>query len=470
MRAVLLTLAALSLADPTRAASLGMDEYLGQVRAQNPQLRSLKAQDAAYALAAQEPLVAFSPQLKGELKRYDDQAEPAVDLFSPSRTLAWGWGLGVGKLFGTGTYLEGAFETDRSMIEFPPSPMLPGMLDDQGAKLSLTLNQPLWRNFMAAEVGAALRQAVHGSDAARAGNRYGAQATLLQARSAYVQLATLRQVAAIQAESLDRNSKLLEWTRRKHADNLADKVDVLQVEAALRQVALALAQTRDDEAKAVVRFNLLRGAAAAEAVGGLEPPAASPQLPEPKGERQDLAAAQAALRSSEAMVDAVVQRFTPDLSIFAQVGMNERDPDSAKAFSDAFKLEHPTTVVGLKLTANLDLPLYRKVLAGAKQAQGSGQAQVEAKRQEAGADWQQLRDAWASVKSRLALAAELEALQKEKAEREKVRYRDGRTTNFQVLRFEDDYNLSRIQALQLSAQAAMLDAQARFYNGDDQPW
>lgn len=470
MKAVLASLAALSLAVSAQAASLGMDDYLGQVRAQNPQLRSQKAQDAAYALAAQEPLVAFSPQLKGELKRYDDQSEPAVNLMSPSRTLAWGWGVGLSKFFGTGTYLEGAFETDRSMIEFPPSLFVPGLVDNQGAKFNLTLNQPLWRNFMAAEVDAALRQAVHGSDAARAGNRYGAQATLLQARLAYVQLATLRQVAAIQAESLERNTKLLEWTKRKFADNLADKVDVLQVEAALRQVALALAQTRDDEAKAVVRFNTLRGAAVSEAVGELALPKAAAQLPEPKGERQDLAAAQAALRGSEALVDSVVQRFTPDVSIFAQVGMNERDPDSAKALSDAFKLEHPTTVVGLKLTANLDYPLYRKVLKGAKEAEGSGQAQVEAKRQEAQSDWQQLRDAWASVASRLTLAAELEALQQEKAEREKVRYRDGRTTNFQVLRFEDDYNLSRIQALQLSAQAAMLEAQARFYNGDDQPW
>jgi outer membrane protein TolC len=68
------------------------------------------------------------------------------------------------------------------------------------------------------------------------------------------------------------------------------------------------------------------------------------------------------------------------------------------------------------------------------------------------------------------LARELVELQREKAEREKIRYRDGRTTNFQVLRFEDDYNLSRIQVLQLGAQAIVLEAQARYYNGEDKPW
>jgi hypothetical protein len=78
-----------------------------------------------------------------------------------------------------------------------------------------------------------------------------------------------------------------------------------------------------------------------------------------------------------------------------------------------------------------------------------------------------VRDA---VVFRLVLAQELEKLQGEKAEREKSRYRDGRTTNFQVLRFEDDYSLARIQILQLLANARAIEAQARFYNGDDQPW
>ncbi len=465
-----LLIALLTFAAGLRAEALDLEAYLGQVRSGNPQLQSQRAQDAAYGLAAQEPLTAFSPQLNAQLQRYDDQSEPTVNLFSPNRTLAWGWGVGVGKLFGTGTYLGADFETDRSMIEFPPSQILPGVVDNQGTKYKLTLNQPLWRNFMAAEVGAGLAQAQQGAAAAQAGLRYGAQALLFQARQAYVQLATLRQVALIQAESLERNTKILEWTKRKFADNLADRVDVLQVEAALRQVALALAQTREEEAKAVVRFNALRGAEPGAVVGELQAPAAPADLPQPKGERLDLAAAKAALKANEAQVQSVTQRFTPDLSVFAQLGMNERDPDSAKAFSEAFKLAHPSTTVGLKLSTSLDWGLYQTVLKGARQAEGAGAAQVKAKSQEVEQDWQQLREAWSSVSGRLALAAELEALQKEKAEREKTRYRDGRTTNFQVLRFEDDYNLSRIQTLQLNALASVLEAQARFYNGDDQPW
>jgi outer membrane protein TolC len=469
MRAPLQALTFALLAGSLSAAPISLDSYLSQVKAQNPGLKAQRAQDAAYALAAREPETAFSPQLKADLQRYDDQTEAALAAFSPLRTLSWGGDVSVSKLFGTGTYVSVGFDTDRSVIDMPATLGIPSA-DNQGAKYSLTLSQPLWRNFMASEVDAGLRQAQAGSDAQRAGNRYGAQAVLLQARQAYAQLATLHQVEAIQAESLSRNAKILEWTKQKFADNLADKVDVLQVEAALRQVALALSQTRDDEAKAALRFNFLRGAKPDEAIDGLEVLSPAAALPAPKGERQDLSAAKAALRASDALVDSVTQRFTPDISAFAQLGMNERDPDGGTAFSDVWKLNHPITVVGLKLTANLDWGLFKSVLKGAEQAQGAGAAQVEGKQQEIDQDWQQLRQAWSSVAERRALAAELEGLQKEKAEREKRRYQDGRTTNFQVLRFEDDYNLSRIQTLQLDALATALEATARFYNGDDQPW
>jgi outer membrane protein TolC len=193
-------------------------------------------------------------------------------------------------------------------------------------------------------------------------------------------------------------------------------------------------------------------------------------LEEPQPGRQDLLAAQAALRASDALVRQVVQQFTPDLSVFATLGLNQRDQDNGTAFDQLWQAEHPARLFGVRLTANLDLPLYHQVLAGAQRARGSGEAQVEDKQREVEKDWQQLRESWAGMQERLTLASQLEALQKEKADREKVRYQDGRTTNFQVLRFEDDYNLSRIQTLQLTALANVLDAQARYYNAEDQPW
>ena len=466
-----LLLAALAcwLAGPLAAEAIDLNAYLGQVRQSNQQLKAALSMDAAYALQAKAPLTAYSPQLKASAQRFEDKVEPTLNALSPDRTVGLGWAVDVSQLFATGTFVGLGYQNDHTQIDFPQPSFLPNA-DNFGHQVHLTLNQSLWRNFMGSEVGAAIAMADATADANRAGNRYSAQALLFQARQAYTSLATLRQVLGILTESLERNQKILEWTKRKYADNLADKVDVLQVEAALRQVQLSLAQSQEDEAKAVARFNALRGAEPTAVVGDLQVLDVPAQLSIAKEGRQDLLAAKAALRANDAFVETVVQQFTPDLSVFASLAANDRDKDYGQAAADLTGLYHGTSTVGVKLTANLDLPLYRQVLDGAKQAQGSGAARIEDKRLEIAQDWQQLKTAWDTMQRRLALAKELETLQKEKAEREKTRYQDGRTTNFQVLRFEDDYNLSRVQTLQLTAEANVLEAQARFYNGDDQPW
>jgi outer membrane protein TolC len=396
------------------------------------------------------------------------------------QTDQWSWDANLSKVFSTGTKVALDYGGNDTNLAYPAIPsalsaeaqafssFLPPTGYILGQQASISLTQPLWRNFMAAEVEASVAKAAADSEAGRAANRYQAQAVLFQARQAYAQLATLRQVGAILNESLARNQKILDWTRAKYDDNLADKVDVLQCEAALRQVALNLAQNREDDAKALIVFNSLRGITPTADAGDLEALKEPDALPAAKDGRQDLAAAEAALRASDAVVESVVQQFTPDISLFADLGVGQ---ENVPAFQPSYLGgEHPQTVVGVKLSANLDVLLYRQVLAGARQARGSGESAVADKRRQITQDWEQLKASFASVQGRLALARELENLQREKADREKVRYQDGRTTNFQVLRFEDDYNLSRVQTLQLVAEADALAAQARFYNGDDQPW
>lgn len=472
MKATLLRGALLAAALPLAADPLAMDAYLDQVRGGNEQLRSARALDAAYQLQAKQPLTAYSPQLSAQLARDDDQSVPTLAAFSPEHTLSTQWGASLSKVFGSGTYVSLGYAGDYTALGFPAAmaQQLGPLPPTYGHDFSVTVSQPLWRNFMAEEIEASVAMAKAGADGSRAGNRYGAQALLFQARQAYVQLSTVRQVAAIQQESLERNQKILQWTQAKYADNLSDKVDVLQVQAAIQEVALGLSQSREDEAKDRAVFNALRGLTPSAAVDDLAPLTVPDALPQPKDGRQDLVAAQAALRASDALVRQVTQSFTPDVSLFATLGLNQRDGDAGTAFDSTWQAEHPARLFGVKMTANLDLPLYRQVLAGAQRAKGSGLAQVADKQREIAKDWEQLRQAWDGMRERLALAGQLEALQKEKAEREKVRYQDGRTTNFQVLRFEDDYNLSRVQTLQLTALANVLDAQARFYNAEDQPW
>jgi outer membrane protein TolC len=466
----LLALALALAAGAAHAEPLSLPDYLEQVRHNNPQMRALKAQDVAYALAAKQPLTAYSPMLNGQIETLNDQTVPVLAAFSPAQTNSDSWNLGVSKFFSTGTNVNLAYEGDVTKLTFPPGGFVSDLPATTGHQWDVTVSQSLWRNFNAAEVKASIAQASAGSEAARAANRYAAQALLFQARTAYVQLETARQVRSLQEESLTRNAKILDWTQQKEADNLADKVDVLQVQASMRLVSLGLSSSRQAEAEGSALFNRLRGVSATADVEELEPLSMPAGLPAPKGDRADIEAARQALKGSDAQVESIKQSFTPDVSVFATLGMNDRDTDGGTAFNGSWSGSHPQSIIGLKVSANLDRGLMLDVLSGAKQATGAGQAQVDDKEAGLASDWQQLQKQWDGTQDRLALAQELEKLQGEKADREKVRYQDGRTTNFQVLRFEDDYALARIQILQLLAGARAIEAQARFYNGDDQAW
>ena len=205
-----------------------------------------------------------------------------------------------------------------------------------------------------------------------------------------------------------------------------------------------------------------------EDVGQLALPPAPASLPEPKAKRLELQAALKNIEGQDALVDEVRGRYTPDLVLFGQATATGSDhglmpgvsPDSGQTWN----FDHPTYLVGAKLTTSLDWVLYQKVVNAAKLGAEQSRQDLAAKEKKSEQDWASLKGQWDALQEQLKIAQELEEIQKEKAEREKRRYFDGRTTNFQVLRFEEDYNQARIAGMRLRAQALALAAQARFYD------
>ncbi len=456
----------------TRAegSSLSLEAYLAQVKEGNRGFKAQQGTDAALRLAALEPQAMLSPYLNGQINYYDDQAEQAIS-FQPQRTTVSGWDLGVSKQMGfSGTRLSLGYKAQNQALTLAPFFPTPGGVEPtyfntQGVSVSLV--QPLLKDFGAAGYWTAQQKVDATLGAARAMNQFGAAATLFEAQSAYVQVALTRDIMRLLEDSLARNQKLLEWTKAKLADNLADKVDVLQVLAAVKQAELGINQTREELKKSIERFNTLRGRASDQVVEELASLTPAQALPTRVGERLDSVAAALEAKGRDASVQEVKQRYMPQLDLIGSVAGTGGDRPNP---NETLPPDHPTYMVALKLTTILDLPLYTKVLAAAKKAAETSQDDLAQKRLKEAQEWQSLRTQWDSVQENLKLAQELEAVQSEKAEREKRRYLDGRTTNFQVLRFEEDFNQARVNTLRLKVLAAILVAQAEFYNGGGIQW
>ena len=459
---VLLMLAAASL----NAETLTRDAYLAQVQQGNLGFKAMQNTETVLKLVALEPDTMLSPYINADVNYFDDQSVPAIS-FEPNRTTVTNWDVTLSKQFGaTGTRLSLGYkgsDSDYVLRGFTPGAGLTDNYFNQNGG-SVGIVQPLWKDLGARGHDIAKRKVDASTGSARMMNKYGAAATLFEAESAYISLSTARQIALLLEESLERNNKIREWTQDKYNDNLVDKVDLLQVDAALSQVKAGLSAARQDLKNAAEKFNTLRGASTTAEIGELQPLAAPSTLPTPGPERLDLQAAALTSEGNSAAADEVKERYTPDLSLIANY------TNTAGAVPGANDVGKPTYVVGLKLSSILDIPLYNKVVSGAAMAASLSKDDLVQKRLNADLDWKSLQSQWATAQEQLVLANELEAIQKEKAERERKRYQDGSTTNFQVLRFDEDYNQARIGALRLNAQAAILAAQAEFYNGGKLTW
>jgi multidrug efflux system outer membrane protein len=332
----------------------------------------------------------------------------------------------------------------------------------------LSLTQPLWKDFMARGTLATLEKVTASAQMAQTLNRFKIQQILFAAEQAYIQLALAREVVAVQQQSLKNYQSILEWTTRRAARNLVDQVDVLQSQAAMAQVELSLASALETQQSAELEFNTLRGQSDDPKIPTLDP-FASPGNAEVgrKQDRADLQAALLDLKAREAAVAEVVNTYQPDVSLFGTLSLNGLDTETAPALAESWSVSHPNATIGIKLSANLDLPLIFKTLEGARLAANAGSQDIKQKRADLQKDWDKLLRRWQSVQERLAVADRLEKLQKAKADREKERFKLGRTTHFQVLRFEEDFSQAKLQRLNLLAEANLIAAQSKLYNNQE---
>lgn len=458
---------------PAGTPPLGLAVYLDQVKQGNSALVAARSNQQALNLAALEPETVFSPYLSADLNRLDNQAPNSNPLFMGSRTVSTRWSLELSKRWETGTFTALGDKGDWTRTDYPDSgiviPGLGSITPSADPFYSpapyLTVSQSLWRDFGAAGSRATVAKIQAAAQSARQMSAFKIHQIIFNAKQAYIQLALARASVRIQQDSLARNRKILEWSERRAASNLGDLVDVLQTRAAVKQVELGLAQAEQDLSNAARQFNLLRGRENQAEAEPLEEITVLETGLERKADRADLQAAVWDSRGKQAAVEETTHKYLPDFSLYATASLNGRDTDAGQAFSQSFTLEHPTTVVGVKFSTNLDLPLIGKALEGARLVSQAGDQDLRQKQIELEKDWSTLREQWDNARARLEIAGQLEKMQEEKAEREKTRFRNGRTTNYQVLRFEEDFAQAKLMKLRVLAECRLLAAQADWYNG-----
>jgi len=493
-----LAIAVPALAGPTGAAasaagsaSYALADYLKDVEAGNPSLAASRETQSSMGTKAEEMDLIYTPFLSGAVNWLDDRKEPSSS-FSPERTLASQWSLGLGQRLRTGTQIGLSYGMNYTKLFSQPAQPLPASmaayaplfdamasafipLPSYDAKASLTISQSIWKELVLGSTELTNRKIKAQASAGTLGERYRAAAIRFQAEEVYWRVGLVRRVFAAKRDSLERTRKMEAWAARRVEMNLGDRSDLLQAQAGVKFREVDLRGANQDVLAAQRAFNSLRGregddipetldeigVASAGADIGVPADAGTPRRL--GGDRLDVRAAAEMVRAAQLGVREAVSRGSPDLSIFGTAAFNGHDPTLSGSASEGFTVDYPTWMAGAVITVPLGFGRVKRTVGAYKADLRGAEDALQRAKLDAARDWRDLLGRWSDAAERLQLAKDLETLQQEKAVREQERYASGRTTMYQVLAFEDDFSNAQLLTMRVGYERLVLAAQARLY-------
>ncbi len=321
-------------------------------------------------------------------------------------------------------------------------------------KIELTM--PLWRNLLGSETTGDVDQ-MH----------YQAQALAKQAEvnwiqrqndveAAFYKLLSEQEAYKIHQDSLERAKKILSWTELQIKRGLLDANDVYQAKAAVAQRQIDVVNSETSLRETARSFNSLRGVEGDQVAEKLLAPELNlNQLHLNSSDhktRLDTLAQKDLNLSSEAGYRSQKEKNKPNLDLTLQAYTQGRSPQYPEAQDNTFK-KKDYLYVGLNFVMPLDQSKASHSRSGFAALEKSQMLSEKARLRDQSLTWDQTVDAAQSLAQQVQLVRELETFQRKKADAEREKLKRGRSTTFQVLSFEQDYNSIRSQRIQLELQA-----------------
>jgi outer membrane protein TolC len=332
----------------------------------------------------------------------------------------------------------------------------------------VSISMPLVKDFLGSQTKAGVKKVQYQLESASKGAVFQREQTLFNAKVAYWKLSLNRETLEIRKDTLERSQKIWEWTKRRVARNLADPPDALQAEAAVRVAELDLQTAEENERSARLDFNRYRDNSDDQVPEGLEMLEDSLKglqvdIPGAPKDRMDLLAMESTAEQQKAIYDEAYQNILPDITLLGSYQGNGLGPQWSPANDMALGTDHPTWSVGAQFNLPLDFWTAQRTADGYELNYKSALLTLKDKRSQVNQEWSDLRNHLTDVDKRLGMASQIEEIQKNKADQERKRLELGRTTQFQLLSFENDYSLARLNRLSLVLEKLSYLAQAQWW-------
>jgi outer membrane protein TolC len=448
-------------------SALTLNEYLQQVQGQNLSYKGTTEQSEAAALKSREADLIFTPRLFAEGRVGSDGKPSSPPVFVYDELRSQSYLMGVSQQFRFGLQTKLYYEADRT--EFAGANFGPGIpikYWDASPKVELSL--PVWGGGFGRSAEANEEITRQQNAAEQFSNQAQSLSYLAGAEAAYWKLSAWQDVVRIQEKALKAAEDILNYVTRKKNMNLGEQSDIVQARALFESRTLELQLARNERRAAERDFNTYMNRPAETPVENLQPIdfVAIEALPIPQsrpGERYDVKATAAQLSTAQASSRLVNERNKPSLEVYGNYALNGRDDQLNTALQNAYGTAHDTSLVGFRFNMPLNLSASGDAKAGALKAERAAEYNRQFSQFSQEQDWINLTRNLADARDNLRLLGKIENVQKTKVENERSRLKQGRTTTYQVLLFEQDYSQSSLTRVKSAANILGLYSQIKLY-------
>ncbi|MBC7397661.1 MAG: TolC family protein [Bdellovibrionales bacterium] len=446
----------------SRAATLTLEDYLAQVEGKNQYISAAKDASKGAGLSTAEAELVYSPALFAEVNFLDNHFRNAL-FPSAYRSLQ-------SDTYTVGIRQETAFGLKGSLSYLYSHQGYLGTLDQQTLQFidrrfwegtpKLELSLSLWRNFRGEETRAN-ESIVRSNALARQYNEsFQVKATRAEAESTYVRLVSAQQLVNLYKESFSDAQDILSWNNKRMQRNLGETADVLQAQGNFEAQKLSLQASEDEEKVAARNFNRFRNLDSDSVPESLSLPGIEGLTPPARSEvRDDVKAAQENARLQAAQGRLGIERNSPTLEAYGSVALNARESSGTDTFSRSFQSGQQTTLWGVRLNIPMAISLSSDVRHGYELERNAAETLVSQKLFDQEVEWKDLVQQLSDAKRRYDIAGSLSKIQRRKVANERIRLHSGRTTTYQTLIFNIDFNSAEVARIQ--AQSSVLNILAR---------
>jgi len=445
-------------------APLSLDQYLNQVETGNVDVTAAKQASQGAGLRVTEASLLFSPTLDATAQWIHDKRQSpflAYNQFVNNSVEA-----GVSEMTPWG--LRGRLSYSLTQTGYQ------GLVGFGGAsppvyyygspKIELTLD--LWRNFFGAESRAQRDLIEAGALAMKFGQSYAAKASRSAAENSYFQLAAAREFDQVNRDSFGHAQEIYDWNTRRSKLNLNENSDLYQAQANLEAARLAVASGNTSVRTSARSFNQARGIDSDAVPETLVlPDPKTVKTPERAELRDDVRSAREQQRVASANARLGAERNRATFQLFGSYARNSQQIGESEAFNRSFDGTEPTRAVGVRLSMPLAIVSTSDAREGYGKERIAAEALADRKVFDQEVEWKDLVQRLEEAKDRLTIAEKLADIQKKKAANERAQLKRGRSTTYQSLIFETDFNQAEYQRIKTQSEVLSLLAQMKTFGG-----